>query len=220
MKQKLFHTPEGKILLTGFILTFLLLMAIGYFAFIDMETAKTLGLTFFAHAFGGRAAGIGLCIMNGFGATATIVYNFYLEVLIVCFTYSIFALTTTNYIRVLWLTKLMGKLADKAVEQKDKIQSFGWIGLFLFVMLPLPVTGPVVGSVIGYMLRINLARNFSATGAGTLAAIIAWFFCFDFLEQRFHAIQYIFAGIILLVLLTRYKSIIKFFSGNKTDSNV
>ncbi|MCP3872278.1 MAG: small multi-drug export protein [Desulfobacteraceae bacterium] len=213
MKQKLFYTVEGRIFLTGLMLSLLLLIVIGYFATIDIETAKTLGLAFFAHTFGGRAAGIGLCIMNGFGPILTIGYNFYLEVLIVCFTYSIFVLTTNNYIRIIWVTNLIERLTQKAIEQKDKVQTFGWIGLFLFVMLPLPVTGPVMGSVIGYMLRINLVKNFSATGSGTLAAIIVWFFCFDFLEQRFHVIQYVFVGVVILALLSHYKPIIKFLFG-------
>ncbi len=215
MKQKIFYTTEGRILLTGLMLSLLLLIIISYFATIDIEIAKTLGLTFFAHTFGGRAAGIGLCIMNGFGPTVTIAYNFYLEVLIVCFTYSIFVLTTNNYIRVIWVTNFIERLTQKAIEHKDRVQSFGWIGLFLFVMLPLPVTGPVVGSVIGYLLRISLFKNFSATCSGTLTAIIVWFFCFDFLEQRFHVIQYVFAGVVILALLSHRKAIIKLLFGKK-----
>jgi len=216
MKQKLFNTSEGRIFLTGLMLSLLLLITIGYFTYIDIGTAKTLTLAFFAHTFGGRAAGIGLCIMQGFGPIITIAYNFYLEVLIVCFAYSIFVLTTNNYIRVIWVANLIERLAQKAEEQKDKVQSFGWVGLFIFVMLPLPVTGPVMGSVIGYMIRINLCKNFSAIGSGTLAAIIVWFFCFDFLEQRFHVIQYVFAAIVILALLSHHKAIIKFFTGKKS----
>lgn len=215
MKQKIFNTSEGRILLIGLLLSLILLVIIGYYAVIDIETAKTLVLTFFAHTFGGRAAGIGLCIMNGFGSVVTITYNFYLEVLIVCFAYSIFVLTTNNYIKVAWLTNFMVRLAQKAEEQKDKVQAFGWIGLFLFVMMPLPVTGPVMGSVIGYMLRIKLVKNFTATGAGTLVAIIVWFFCFDFLEHRFHVIQYIFIAVVVLALLSHHKAIIRFVFGQK-----
>jgi uncharacterized membrane protein len=215
MKQKLIYTIEGRIFTVGIILFFLLTGVIGYYASVDIETAKTLTLALIAHTFGGRAAGIGLCIMNGFGPTVTIAYNFYLEILIVCFSYSIFVLTANNYIKVVWVKNFMEKLAQKAVEQREKVRSFGWIGLFVFVMLPLPVTGPVVGSIIGYMLKINLFKNFTATASGTLAAIIVWFFCFDFLEQQYHVIQYVFAGILLLVLLSHYKSIVKFLFGKK-----
>ncbi len=218
MKQKLFYTIEGRVLLTGLILFLLLLIVIGYSATIDVEAAKTFVLVFFAHTFGGRAAGIGLCIMDGFGPALTIGYNFYLEVLIVCFTYSMFALTTNKYIRIIWVANFMEKLAHKALSQKAKIQSYGWIGLFLFVMLPFPLTGPVMGSVIGYMLKISLFKNFSATGLGTLVAIIVWFFCFDFLEHQFQVIQYVFAGLVILALISHHKAIIRLFSGNKSKS--
>jgi uncharacterized membrane protein len=213
MKQRLFYTIEGRILITGVVLFFLLLIVIGYYAAVDVETAKVLGMAFIAHSFGGRAAGIGLCILSGYGPTFTIFYNFFLEVLIVCFAYSFFVLTANNYVRVQWVTNLMRRLSQKALEQKERVRSFGWIGIFVFVMLPLPATGPVMGTIIGYMLRISLVRNFTATASGTLTAIIIWFFCFDFLEDRFHAIQYVFAAIVLFLLFSHRKAIARLLFG-------
>lgn len=218
MKHFLVRTTEGKILILGIFLSLVLLAATAFYAVTDFDTAKTLVLAFFAHTFGGRAAGIGLCILNDFGAFATIFYNFYLEVLIVCFTYAVFVLTTTNYLRVEWVIRAMDRIADKAMEQKDKIERYGWIGIFLFVMTPLPVTGPVVGSIIGYMIRMGLFKNFTATFLGTFTAIVVWFYCFDFLEERFHAIQYIFAAIVIMVLIPYFKKILQFIREcRKTD---
>ena len=210
MKHFLVRTVEGKILILGIFLSLILLAATAFYAVTDFDTAKTLVLAFFAHTFGGRAAGIGLCILNDFGAFATIFYNFYLEVLIVCFTYAVFVLTTSNYVRVEWVIRAMDRIAEKAMEQKDKIERYGWIGIFLFVMTPLPVTGPVVGSIIGYMIRLGLFKNFTATFLGTFTAIVVWFYCFDFLEERFHAIQYIFAAIVIMVLIPYFKKILQF----------
>jgi len=201
-------------MLSGAFLSLLLMVFIGFYGITDLQTAKTLVLVFIAHIFGGRAAGVGLCILNGFGALPTIIYNFYLEVLIVCFTYAGFVLSTTNYLRNEWMIKFMARLTGKAFEQKEKIKPLGWIGIFLFVMAPLPVTGPVVGSIIGYMLRLSLFRNFTATFLGTLTAIIVWFYCFDFLEQRFHMIQYIFAAIVIIILIPHLKKIKNFIIGN------
>ncbi|MCD4675235.1 MAG: small multi-drug export protein [Desulfobacula sp.] len=219
MKHTILNTIEGRLLLCGFLLSFLLIIFIGFYGIADLQTAKILILVFIAHIFGGRAAGIGLCILNGFGALPTIVYNFYIEVLIVCFTYAGFVLSTTNYLRNEWLIKFMARLTGKALEQKEKIEPLGWIGIFFFVMAPLPVTGPVVGSIIGYMLRLSLFRNFSATFLGTLTAIIVWFYCFDFLEQRFHMIQYLFAAIVIIVLIPYLKKIKNFIVPNKGKKN-
>ncbi|MFO7912308.1 MAG: small multi-drug export protein [Desulfotignum sp.] len=207
MQDNLFKTVEGKLLLTGILLALALVASMVYYFVTDFETAKTLVLVFIAHSIGGRAAGIGLCILQDFGTFSTIFYNFYLEILIVCFTYSIFVLSATQYVRVEWVTRIMENIAAKAFKNKQKIARFGWLGIFFFVMAPLPVTGPVVGSIIGYMLRLSLVKNFSATFLGTLTAIIVWFQFFDFLEERFHMIQYIFALIVILVLVVNFKKI-------------
>jgi len=201
MKHTLLNTIEGRLLLSGFFLSALLMVFIGFYGITDLHIAKTLVLVFIAHTVGGRAAGIGL-------------YNFYIEVLIVCFTYAGFVLSTTNYLRNEWIIKFMARLTGKAIEQKEKIKPFGWIGIFIFVMAPLPVTGPVVGSIIGYMLRLSLLRNFTATFLGTLTAIAVWFYCFDFLEQRFHMIQYLFAAIVIIVLIPYLKKIKELVVGN------
>ncbi|MBU0969959.1 MAG: small multi-drug export protein [Proteobacteria bacterium] len=210
MKQTLFSTVEGKLLLIGTLLTLVLAISLIFFGFTDFETAKILFLVFVTHILGSRAGGIGLCILNGFSPFTTIAYNFYVEVVIVCFTYSGFVLSTTNYLKVEWIKRFMEQLAVKALERKEKIRSYGWIGIFLFVMAPLPVTGPVVGSIIGYMLKLSLFRNFTASALGTLAANIAWCFGFDFLEQRFHMIQYIFGAIVIIVMIPYIKHIKKF----------
>ena len=219
MKHTLLNTIEGRLLLSGFFLSALLMVFIGFYGITDLHIAKTLVLVFIAHTVGGRAAGIGLCILNGFGAFPTILYNFYIEVLIVCFTYAGFVLSTTNYLRNEWIIKFMARLTGKAIEQKDKIEPFGWIGIFIFVMAPLPVTGPVVGSIIGYMLRLSLFKNFTATFLGTLTAIAVWFYCFDFLEQRFHMIQYLFAAIVIIVLIPYLKKIKELVVGNTDRRN-
>jgi uncharacterized membrane protein len=200
--SKTYQTSEGKVLIAGVFQLILLVCIIGFYGVVDSERARTLSFAFIAHTFGGRAAGIGLCIMNELNLVWTIVYNFYLEVLIVCFTYSTFVLSLNNYIKGQWIESRTNKLMQKAEKYKDKIGKYGWIGIFLFVMIPLPVTGPVIGSSIGYLLKMGVWRNFTAVLSGTLAAIVAWTIGFDFLEQHVHVIQYILAGILFVVLLS------------------
>lgn len=220
MKKTLFQTVEGRLFLLGAFLTMVLVLFLVIYGFIDFDTTKILFFVFLTHIVGSRAGGIGLCILNGFNPFTTIVYNFYVEVLIVCFTYSGFVLSTTDYLKIEWIKKFMEKLAVKALEQKEKISSYGWVGIFIFVMAPLPVTGPVVGSIIGYMLKLGLFRNFTATALGTLTANIAWCYGFEFLEQRFHMIQYIFGAIVIIVMLPYLKQIKKFIADyRKEDSN-
>ncbi|SMD01881.1 Putative small multi-drug export protein [Desulfocicer vacuolatum DSM 3385] len=206
-KGKIYKTPEGMILWGGVLLTVALMGLIIWFALTDPPRAGNLLLAFAAHIFGGRAAGIGLCFMAGFNLVWTLLYNFYLEILIVCLAYSVFILSMSNHIKFKWVMQISVAMKNKAEKHKDKIEKYGWIGLFLFVMVPLPVTGPVTGSIMGYLLNIHVGRNFSAVFLGTFAAIFFWVIFFDFLEQHVHVIQYVIIGIVLIVLFSHLKTI-------------
>lgn len=127
MKNSIFKTTEGRLLMAGMLMGLLLVGTIGFYLATDRTIAKTLILTLFANIFGGRSVGIGLCIIKELGAFPTIFYNFYLEVMVTLFTYSVFALTTINYLRVEWVIRAMERIAETAVKQKKKIERFGWI---------------------------------------------------------------------------------------------
>ena len=194
----------------GVLLAVAFIVLVLAYSLVNFSIAKVLVLVLLAHLVGSRAGGIGLCILNGFSPVTTIAYNFFIETLIVCFTYSGFVLSTTNYLKVEWIKRFMDRLAEKAMEKKDKIKRWGWIGIFSFVMAPLPVTGPVIGSIIGYMLKMRLFSNFTATALGTLTATVVWCYGFEFLEHRFHMIQYVFAAICVMIIIPYLKPIKKF----------
>lgn len=165
-----------------------------------------------AHSFGGRAAAIGLSIMNEMEFLPTLIYNFFLESQITCVVYSLFVLSITNYIKVGWVVRISNQMMCNADKNREKIEKYGWIGLFLFVMAPLPGTGPLMGSLLGYLLKIGIWRNFSAVLLGTFTAIFLWIICFDFLEQHLHMIQYIFGAIIVFVIFSHFKTIKGWFT--------
>ncbi len=198
---------EARLLLTGIFLSILLLSGSVYFLITDPLTAKTLVLVLLANFLGGRAAGIGLCFMHGFNPVWTALYTFYLEFLIICLSYSIFVLSINNYIQAGWIKDLTCRFARKARKHKTRIENHGWTGLFLFVMIPLPITGPVCGVIIGALLRIKLWQNFTAVSLGTLTAILLWVIGFDFLQQHSQAIQWVFAGVVTVVMVSHFTTL-------------
>ena len=84
-------------------------------------------------------------------------------------------------------------------------------------MAPLPVTGPVVGTIIGYMMRMRLFSNFSAAGLGTLTAIVAWYYGFDFLEDRFEMLQYVFVAICIVIIIPYLKPLKRFIDSMRHE---
>jgi len=217
MKKFLLNTIEGRVLVTGILLTALFLAFVVIGIIQGDPRAKVAFVVFLTHCVGSRAGGIGLCILNDFDPITTIALNFYQECLIVCYTYSGFALSTSGIFNAVWITRYMDKLEEKAEEKKEKIERWGWIGIFVFVMAPLPVTGPVVGTIIGYMLKMRLFSNFSAAGLGTLTANVAWCYGFEFLEHRFAMLQYVFAAICVIIIIPYLKPLKRFIDSLRQE---
>ena len=210
MKKFLLNTVEGRVLVAGFVLTALFLIYVIVGTAQGSPGAEVGLVVFITHCVGSRAGAIGLCILNGVDPVTTIALNFYIECLIVCYTYASFALSTNGIFKAAWIKRAMSMLKEKAEDKKEKIARWGWIGIFTFVMAPLPVTGPVVGTIIGYMLRMRLFSNFSAAGLGTLTAIVAWGYGFDVLEHRFAMLQYVFVAICVVIIIPYLKPLKKF----------
>jgi len=217
MKKFLLNTIEGRVLVTGILLTALFLAFVVIGIIQGDPRAKVAFVVFLTHCVGSRAGGIGLCILNDFDPVTTIALNFYQECLIVCYTYAGFVLSTSGIFNAVWITRYMDKLEEKAEEKKEKIERWGWFGIFVFVMAPLPVTGPVVGTIIGYMLKMRLFSNFSAAGLGTLTANVAWCYGFEFLEHRFAMLQYVFAAICVIIIIPYLKPLKKFIDSLRQE---
>ncbi len=57
----------------------------------------------------------------------------------------------------------------------NKIQKYGFWGLLLFVMIPLPGTGVYAGSIASYLFRIEKKKAFTANAIGIfLSSVIIW----------------------------------------------
>ncbi len=214
----IFETIEGKLLIAAFLTFFALLGGISLTAFYNPSTAKTLSLAFVAHTLGGRAAGIGICIAMGFGNTVTILYNMFLEILIVLFSYSVFVLSIRHYINSSYINTAAKNAAAKAVKYEKKIASYGIPGLFLFVMIPLPVTGPVIGSIIGYFIGLSIKKNFAAVFCGTFSAIAMWTLLFNYIDtQQLNLLKIVLAIMLASFVIYHSKSIKDWFTKTLDD---
>lgn len=60
---------------------------------------------------------------------------------------------------------------EKRTEKRRKIiDRYGYLGLLLFVAIPLPVTGAWTGSLVSFLLKLNPAKSFIFITAGVLTA--------------------------------------------------
>ena len=165
---------EVKILFIGLGLTGLTGIYFLYLLFTDPDLYKVLSSTAIIHLMGGRALGILTCLSAGISLFYTILYNFFLEVVIVLIAYGVVVLVMRNIIQPKLFHSAVRKAELTAQNQKTKIKKYGSIGLFLFVMFPFFMTGPVIGAIIGYLLNYKAINNFLIVFSGTLTSILIY----------------------------------------------
>ena len=82
----------------------------------------------------------------------------------------------TSFIRWRWYKKSALWVAKRAKKGSgDKLEKYGYIGLALFVMIPLPGTGVYAGSIATYLFKMERHKDFWANAIGiTISSIIVW----------------------------------------------
>jgi uncharacterized membrane protein len=75
------------------------------------------------------------------------------------------------YDKVLFRIPLFDKYLDNLRKRgKPKIEKYGFWGLFLFVAVPLPLTGAYTGTILAWLLGMDWKRAFPAVALGVVVA--------------------------------------------------
>jgi uncharacterized membrane protein len=135
---------------------------------------RVLSSTAIVHVMGGRALGVAKCLSADISPFYTVLYNFFLEVVIVLIAYGVVVLIMRNVIQPKLLHSTVRQAELTAQKQKTNIKRYGAIGLFFFVMFPFFMTGPVIGAIIGYLLHYRAINNFLIVFGGTLCSIVVY----------------------------------------------
>ena len=71
---------------------------------------------------------------------------------------------------------LIEKLEKRGMSKSDKIQKYEFVGLMLFVGIPLPGTGAWTGALIASLLGIDIKKSSLAILCGILIATVIMYF--------------------------------------------
>jgi uncharacterized membrane protein len=75
------------------------------------------------------------------------------------------------YDKVLYRIPLFDRYLDNLRKRgKPKVEKYGFWGLFLFVAIPLPITGAYTGTILAWLLGMDWRRAFLAVGLGVIVA--------------------------------------------------
>lgn len=78
--------------------------------------------------------------------------------------------------KIKWMNKLANWLHKKANKHKSQIEKYGYLGLILFVGIPLPGTGAWTGCLVATILGLDKKKAFLSTLVGILLASIIMMF--------------------------------------------
>lgn len=86
-----------------------------------------------------------------------------------------------------WLSGFVTKLENKALSKKEQIEKLKYIGLLLFVGIPLPGTGAWTGSFIASMLGMDKKKSLLYVFLGVImAGIIMMILSYGILDNIIH----------------------------------
>lgn len=82
---------------------------------------------------------------------------------------------------------LVEKLENRAMGKSDTIKKFEFLGLLLFVGIPLPGTGAWTGALIASLLKVDVKKSSAAIFCGVLmAAVIMYIVSYGLLGSLIH----------------------------------
>ena len=85
------------------------------------------------------------------------------------------------------LSKLVDKLENKAMSKKEQIEKLQYLGLMLFVGIPLPGTGAWTGCLIAALLNMDKKKALGAAVLGVImAGIIMMILSYGLLDNIIH----------------------------------
>ena len=89
--------------------------------------------------------------------------------------------------KINFLNKIANWLDEKVEKHKGQIEKFGYLGVILFVGIPLPGTGAWTGALIASVLEMDRKKTFLSILAGVfIASVIMMFISFGLVGNVIH----------------------------------
>ena len=75
-----------------------------------------------------------------------------------------------NYMKKTPLKNVAYFFEKRALNKSEQVQRLGYLGLFLFVAIPLPGTGAWTGALVATLLNLDIKKSFLTIMCGVLGA--------------------------------------------------
>ncbi|NLF93972.1 MAG: small multi-drug export protein [Oligosphaeraceae bacterium] len=193
----------------------------------DPEKSNILLTTVAAHILGGVLPGVSACssAKGLFSPWENILLNSTVSCGVVCLVYGLFCLSCRKLLRVPWLENTFRELQNSAAGQHKTWSRLGIPGIFVFVWIPLFMTGPVVGSILGRLIGLGMFVNLVTVLAGSVTSIITWVFFWNRVAKHLNdiwlqAFSLTLVGLVLLfIAVNRAKAFLQAARKNRSHAD-
>ncbi len=172
--QRLLRRPEGKILLAGLGVLLAYGTVVGLTRVWSQHAFHSLWTMTLTHIVGGPAAGMTWGYNHGLSTWVVIPANMAIQTFLVLLFYPLFVFSCRRLLVIAPLEAAMSRARAAAEAHHKAVVRYGVPGIFLFVVIPLPMTGPLVGSAIGFLIGLRPWVNVVTVLAATYVAVIGW----------------------------------------------
>lgn len=132
-------------------------------------------LTFgFTNVVFGRAPAIAHGTAAGLSAPVMVGFITYIDTATVCLAYPPIVLSYKNLLERPRLQRPVQRMLARAERGLTRFGAYKMIGVFVFVWLPISMTGVVVGSALGFLMGLRSWVTLLTVMAGTCTASICW----------------------------------------------
>ena len=72
--------------------------------------------------------------------------------------------------KIQFLDSIYGKILKRIESKREFVEKYGYIGLIMFVSIPLPITGAWTGTLIAFLLQMNKIKSLISIFTGVCIA--------------------------------------------------
>lgn len=75
------------------------------------------------------------------------------------------------FLKMTWYKNFFDRFVERArIKLREKVERWGWMGIAVFVAIPLPITGAWTGTLGAWVLGLSRRKTMLAVIAGVIAA--------------------------------------------------
>jgi uncharacterized membrane protein len=199
MLQHIFSKQsEGRILAVGLLFLVALLILLAFYAVVNPKDFNILLSMTASNILFGRMSGLSIGIAFQMNTFWLIIFNLFIETIMVLIFYPLFVMSweSLHVVSYAPLKDFLQRSQESAQKYQPLIKKYGIIGLVLFVLFPLTMTGPVVGSFVGYLMGLRHSTTILVVIFSTFIAIVLW----TYLIKNFEATLIVYSDTLITIL--------------------